>query len=152
MKFGNISVREDRTGRSIAFFVVNSGVTISKNEIRAMIKWSKNHANRDLRLCLHKEKNDRFHQMIILLHRGSNHRQHKENREESYHMIQGRMEVILFDNGSIKKRIVLDPKDTPVYRMAAHTWHSTVPLTPIVIFHEAKLGPYSRSDITYAPK
>lgn len=152
MKFGNISVREDRTGRSIAFFAIGSPVAISKNETSAMIRWSKNHGNCDLRLCLHKSREDRFHQMIILLHRGNNHRQHKERREESYHMIQGRMEVILFDEGLIKKRIALDPKDAPVYRMAAHTWHATVPLTPIVIFHEAKLGPYSSRNITYAPK
>ena len=152
MKLGNISVREDDTGRSIAFFCKDPSVGVTKELIDAMISWSKRHNSCDLRVCLHQSIEDRFHQMIILLHGGIYRRPHKEIRQESCHIIQGKMMLFLFTSvGKVSRRIIVDNTNTIVYRIGADQWHVSVPITPIVIFHEAKTGPFAGHETKFAP-
>lgn len=152
MKFGNVPVRRSQTGRTIAFFAATPSVAITGDVISGMVRWSKEHGNCDMRICLHHSPLDQFQEMIILHHRDIYRQPHREARQESYHIIKGTMAVYTFEeNGSVKGQIILDGKQTIMYRMDAFTWHVTVPLTPIVIFHESKLGPFRGDETTFAP-
>lgn len=152
MKLGNISVRKDQSGRSVAFFCKDPSVGVTKKLINAMLDWSKWHNNCDLRVCLHQSRNDRFHEMIILHHRGIYRRPHKETRQESCHVLCGKMTLFLFSaDGRVSQRTILDNKHTFVYRIGREQWHTSVPLTPTVIFHEAKSGPFVGNETTFAP-
>lgn len=143
MKLGDLSVTKDTKGKSIAFFSQKPSVGVTKELIEAMLKWSRLHNNQDLRVCLHKDTEDEFHQMIVLQHNGRYRRPHKHTRAESCHIVKGKIMVILFhDNGSIKECMILDPVRMPISRIGANQWHINVPLSSIVIFHESKGGPF----------
>lgn len=151
MKFGNLNVREDRTGKSIAFFSTETSSGVTRSLIRDMIGWSKRHDNCDLRVCLHRSRDELFHQMIILQHKNVYHRPHVEAHTEGCQIIQGKMAIFRFQpDGTVLDNIVLDSNRTLVYRMYKGVWHTNVPLTPIVIFHEIKRGPLKEKDRIFA--
>lgn len=152
MKFGSVSVQEDRSGRTVAFFSTDSSVGVSEKLLGDMKRWSKLHGNVDLRVCLHTNRNDRFHQMIILAHKNVYYRPHKETRPESYQMMYGRVALFLFsEDGKPQTYTVLDTTHRMLYRVGAQTWHVSIPLTPLVMYHEAKAGPVTGREITFAP-
>jgi cupin fold WbuC family metalloprotein len=150
MKLGSISVKEDTSGKSVAFFSTTPSVAVTHELIEDMIQWSRGHDDNDIRVCLHRSKNDVYQQMIILQHNTVYHRPHKEIKPESYHMICGKMMVCIFHpDGRLDKHYLLSADKVPVCRMGAHTWHMSVPVTPMVIFHEGKAGPYAMTEIQY---
>ncbi len=152
MNFGNLNVREDRSGKSIAFFSKETSFGVTHSLIHDMIDWSKHHNNRDLRVCLHRSRDELFHQMIILQHKNVYHRPHLEVNTEGCQIIQGKMALFLFtSDGTVRDKIILGSHQTLIYRMYKGEWHTNMPLTPIVIFHEIKRGPLKEKDRIFAP-
>lgn len=150
MKFGNLSVREDTGGKTRAFFCNDQSEPVNDDVIHSMTDWTKRHDLQELRICLHENKSDRFHQMIILQHNDRYRRPHKEEVAESYHMIYGSMIVVLFDvYGKVSKRVLLSIPHAPIFRMNRDTWHVNIPVTPTVIFHETKVSLNKEKSIEY---
>ena len=107
------------------------------------------------RVCLHQSRDSSIQEMIIVANRDSlieAHR-HPANKPESYHILEGRMLVRIFDNnGAIIREIMLGDNVNPkMYRIGGGVWHQPIPLTEWVVYHEVFAGPFIKEvDVIYS--
>ena len=110
---------------------------------------------RRARLCLHPNEHDPVHEMVIVMFRDSYNGPHRHrDKSESFHVIEGRLVVVLFDDqGNVTRRIRLGPPgsgETFLYRLPKNRWHTIVPLTEYIIIHEATTGPFAPGQVEFA--
>src|SRR5579864_1112978 len=102
--------------------------------------------NKRVRICAHQNSDDVLHEMLIVIAKSSYVRPHKHiNKSESFHMIEGQLDVIIFDDeGNILEII---PMGNPAsgenffYRLSTDHFHSLVIKSDFVVFHETTNGP-----------
>ncbi len=105
---------------------------------------------RRARLCLHRNQAELPHEMVIVFHKDSYmppHR-HPPGKTESYHVIEGRMLVHLFDDdGSLLRTLRLGhgTGDSVMYRLSGSRWHMPVALSEWLVYHEVYSGPFEKS-------
>ena len=107
------------------------------------------------RFCLHHSPDDALHEMVIALLRASYVRPHRHlDKTESFHVIAGSLQIVLFDDdGRITKRILMGPRGSGrpfLYRLARADWHTVVVEDEWVVFHEVTRGPFRPEDTEYA--
>jgi cupin fold WbuC family metalloprotein len=132
---------EDKKAKSRSFFLNNEEHHFSKKHLNFLVNfYKKNKTN--IRICLHKNKNSRHHDMIILLQNKNFYEPHKHLKKgETYHIIKGSMIYVGFSNkGDINKVIHLKRGD--VFRSPVNKYHTLFPYSKFVIFHEGKIGPF----------
>lgn len=110
---------------------------------------------RRARLCLHRSGDDTLHEMIIALARDCLFQPHRHPfKSESFHMISGRLVVVLFkDDGTPTQSLLLSPPGQGgviCYRLCTPTFHAVLPLDEVVVFHEVTNGPLVRNDAVLA--
>lgn len=108
------------------------------------------------RLCAHRENDDPLHEMLIALQRGVYIRPHRHGvKSESMHAIEGRFLVVLFaDDGTVERVVDLAPPnegESFFYRLSVNHFHTVIPLSPTVVFHETTNGPYHHRQTEFAP-
>jgi len=103
---------------------------------------------RRYRICMHHSTDDPMQDMIIVHRRGNYSRPHcHPHAAMSYTMIEGRMDVLVFDDtGAVTQRIRLgalgDPDaDATSLRLSAGVIRMPVCLTETAVFHEAMGAP-----------
>ena len=121
--------------------------TLKENAYTAMKKRS--------RLCLHHSAEDALHEMIIVFHHEAlipPHRHH--GKTESFHIIFGELDVLLFDDDGRPTRIIsmgdYASGKPHVYRMNAPIWHSVIIRSEYAAIHEVTNGPFRVEDADYA--
>ena len=104
-----------------------------------------------MRVCLHDSPLSLHHDMVILERKGKYYRPHKhKDKGEAFHIIDGKMAIFVFDHaGNVIDSTVLVRGD--VYRIEKNQYHSVMPVTNIVIYHENKPGPFLGSDDSIFP-
>ena len=109
------------------------------------------------RLCLHHSPDDPLHEMIIVFHRDAVIRPHRHtNKSESYHLIFGKLDILLFDDDGALTRVV-HMSDAPgklltrIYRLSAPVWHSVVVRSEYAAIHEVTNGPFRAEENEFAP-
>lgn len=137
-------VRRDEKAKSLSFYCKKSPVRIDWKFIEELKATSAKHGNVNVRLCLHSDPDAVFHQMVILERKGKYYRPHKHKlKGEAFHIIEGRMAVFVFDEqGRVTDTCVLDAKESFIYRVDTGIYHSVLPITDMVIYHESKPGPF----------
>ncbi|NDB85209.1 MAG: cupin fold metalloprotein, WbuC family [Alphaproteobacteria bacterium] len=112
------------------------------------------------RICLHSNHSNLTQEMLICLV-GFNYfhpHRHPGNRSESYHLIEGELDVYLFNEygGVIQKIELSAPKSDVkcnkpfIYRVSGSVYHFTVPRSKLTIYHEVLSGPWDMNSIEYA--
>lgn len=104
------------------------------------------------RICLHASTKDKIQQMILFHPKGSYIRPHKSiSNEESYMILSGEMDLILFDNfGKIKKKIELGDlksKKNFFFRMKKSLFRTMI-VKKDTFFLEVKQGPFLKNKST----
>jgi glucose-6-phosphate isomerase len=126
---------------------------ISKEEITDLKEKAKKSDNQRYRICLHKDHSDQIQEMIIAATTESYCRPHShpDGVTESYHIYEGELLVLFFDeNGSITNKVILN-KDKPILRMNSSMIHMPISLTPTSVYHETILGPFIKDqNVQYA--
>ena len=112
------------------------------------------------RICLHNNHSSGTQEMLICLAGFSYFHPHRHpgNRSESYHMIEGRLDVYLLDEfGALLEKIELAAFDKNeksqkpfIYRVSGPIYHFTVPRSELTIYHEVLTGPWGSEAIEYA--
>jgi cupin fold WbuC family metalloprotein len=107
------------------------------------------------RLCTHQTSSDPLHEMLICLARGTYIRPHRhEGKSESFHIIEGELDVILFDDdGAVREVIRMGPYQSGkvfFYRLMEPCFHTVLVNTSHVLFHETTNGPFDPEDTEFA--
>ena len=141
---------EDKKAKSKSFFFKKENTVFNKKFINFLesnyLKYKK-----DIRICMHKNTSDRHHDMIILQQKKNFYLPHKHLKKgETYHIIKGKMMCVLFyNNGKIKSKCIINKND--IFRTPLNTFHTMVPLTNYVIYHESKNGPFLKKSDSIFP-
>ena len=108
---------------------------------------------RRARICLHSNWDSPVQEMIIALCRDSivePHR-HPAHKPESYHLVEGAMDVNIFDSaGRCIQQIQLRQDGALMYRIRGEVWHQPIAVSEYAVYHEVYTGPfYKETDVYY---
>jgi len=142
---------EDKRAKSKSFFLKRSSDYFDNNLLTFLKKYFKEH-KQDVRICLHKNSSSIHHDMIILQKKKNFYKPHKHLKKgETYHIITGSMICLLFNNkGKIVKKCLI--KKNNIFRTPINTFHTMIPTSNYVIYHESKLGPFLKKGDSIFPK
>lgn len=109
-----------------------------------------------VRLCTHPGNDDLLHEMLIIHAQNTYVPPHKHiSKSESFHIIEGELSVFLFDeDGSMIETIKMGETSSDrvfYYRLSSTIYHSILPESEFVVFHEVTNGPFDREDMIIAP-
>jgi cupin fold WbuC family metalloprotein len=138
------------------FFPGQDIIEIQPAQLAALKKLAAAAPLRRARFCLHQSHRDAVQEMVIAFCQDTYNRPHRhDNKSESFHVIEGRLAVVFFDNeGKVTHRIRLE---TPgqggpfLYRLCSSLWHAVIPLTEFVVIHETTAGPFVQGQAEPAP-
>jgi cupin fold WbuC family metalloprotein len=110
---------------------------------------------RRARICLHHSHADSVQEMLIAFCRDSYNRPHRHRRKsESFHLIEGRVLIVFFDESGVPTRkVFLGPAGSGlpfVYRLSSDRWHTVIPLDDYVLVHETTTGPFEPGQTEFA--
>ena len=139
--------RLDLAGRSPAFFCLTTPLAVDGTTLEMLLAYARD-SGTDVRLCLHQSPQDHFHSMLIVQHKASYHWPHRHiDKGETWHMVAGELGAFVFDDvGGIIDARRLSPAGQFLYRIGDGQFHTVVPLTDLVVYHESKPGPFRGSD------
>ena len=126
------------------------------DDIRQLVSMALDNPRRRIRLCAHPDTDDTLHEMLIVHCRGNYVPPHRHRaKSESFHMIEGALTVVIFeDDGAVAEVIPMAPRGGDgvfFYRLSDCRYHTVVPTTDFVVFHEITNGPFQREDMEFAP-
>ena len=145
--------RKDVGARSLSYYSLDATVGVDERLIDTLVAESERAGGVNARVCLHTSPESNFHEMIILEHRGYYFPPHKHrNKAQSCNILRGEAAVFVFDEGGAVKRLcVLGRDGNLIFRIGEERYHLTIPLTPFIVYHEGKPGPFEREgDSIYA--
>ena len=133
------------------YYTTSAITTVTAEDIAFVKARAAENPRRRARLCAHPDDTDPLHEMLIVHMRGIYVQPHKHvGKSESFHVIEGRLKVLLFDDeGRHTRTIQLSEPSGGAsffYRLASPTFHSVVPETEFVVFHEVTNGPFDRRE------
>ena len=136
--------RLDASGRTPAFFCLKKPLAVDVVTIAELVAYAREKQT-DVRLCLHEGPHERFHDMIIAQHKGGYHRPHKHaDKGETWSLMQGAMAAFVFAaDGTVTDARRLDADGQFLYRVGDAQFHTLIPLSDIVVYHESKPGPFT---------
>ena len=142
--------------KSPTFFSSSSIIEIKKEQLKKLKEEAISAPLKRARLCLHHNHEDNVQEMVIVFSKESYVRPHRHiNKVESFHIIEGKCEVVLFDgDGKVTKRIkmsTINEGETFLYKLSDESWHTVIPLSNYLILHETTNGPFSSNSTEYPP-
>jgi cupin fold WbuC family metalloprotein len=107
------------------------------------------------RVCVHVDDAAAVQEMILAMRQDVLFRPHRHlNKTESFHMIEGALDIVIFDEGGRPFRGVqlaaIGGGKSFYYRLNEAHYHAILPRTPLVVFHETTTGPFSKNDAQFA--
>ena len=139
---------QDKKAKSPSFFYKGkSSEAIFDKTLLLLIKKISFLLKDNIRINLHKNKNENYHDMIILQKKGTIIKPHRHpSGGETINLIYGKMKVLLMNSkGVIKKKLLMDTKKNLVYRVPGKIFHTYIIVSDYVVYHENKSGPYDRN-------
>ena len=148
------TVNKAEGARSVAFFCKNKPARVDSLLIGQLKQEAERAGDKNVRVCLHEGPEASFHDMVILERRSKYYRAHRRpNKDVTFHLIEGSMAVFVFDEeGRVEEACLLDPEKIFMYRVDADRYRVSVPVSDVVIYHEASPGPFvGEGDAIYPP-
>ena len=132
-------LKQDKKAKSTSFFFKKKGHAFNTGHIKFLENYYKKE-KKDVRICLHTSIQEKHHDMIILQQKKNFYPPHKHLRKgETYHIIKGSMACVLFNKkGKIINFCKLKKND--IFRTPTNVFHTMLPITKTVIYHESKVG------------
>lgn len=145
MQFLENNFRQDRFGKTKAFFFKKKIIRINSKLLNSFINYSKKE-KKNIRLCLHRSKSDKLHNMLVLLFKKNNMSSpHKHiYKDEVYQIIKGIIKVTVYLKR--KKATFLLDKKNPIIKIPKNVFHLVNSESGISIFHETRIGPFKKND------
>ena len=106
------------------------------------------------RICAHPDPADVLHEMLIALCAGGYVRPHRHtHRAESFHVVEGEADVVLFDDaGSVEQviRMGSGAGAARIYRLNTPRFHTVLVRSECFVVHEVTRGPFDPADTAFA--
>ena len=136
-------------------FTIDDVVKVDANDIEELKQKAKHNRRKRIRLCAHKGLDDSIHEMVIVHEKSCYIRPHKHiNKTESFHIIEGSVVIILFDeDGQINKIIPMGDYASGrkfFYRLPPSHYHTLMIQSDVLVFHEITNGPFNPDDTVWA--
>jgi len=135
-------------------FADEAVVRVGPAEIELVKRQAAVSARRRARLCLHRDESEPVHEMLIALMATGYVRPHKHvGRGESFHVVEGVADVVLFDEAGVVTetiRLSAAGDGVRIYRLNESRFHTVLVRTPVFVVHETTAGPFERSDTEFA--
>ncbi len=137
------------------FFIEESIIKISNKDIEFLKTKAASNRRGRARFCTHLSDESSLHEMLIAMAKKTYVRPHKHLRKvESFHVIEGNLKVVIFDEqGNIWKVVNMGDyrsQNKFYYKLSQSYFHTVIPLSSFVVFHETTNGPFKREDTIYA--
>lgn len=131
-------------------------VKVGRRDIEFLKERARCNQRKRIRLCAHKDIDNRLHEMLIVHTKDTYVRPHKHlNKSESFHIIEGLVDVVVFDEvGDIIEVVQMGDYSSErkfYYRVSDSYYHSLFITSDFLVFHETTNGPFRRSDTVFAP-
>lgn len=131
-------------------------VKVDVQDIELLKEKAKHNQRKRIRLCTHKDVEDKLHEMLIVHTKETYVRPHKHlNKSESFHIIEGLVDVVIFDeNGNVTEVIQMGDYASGrrfYYRISDAYYHTLLIRSDVLVFHETTNGPFRRSETVFAP-
>ena len=124
----------------------NKFLVISKTLLKDVISIAKK-SKKNIFLCLHNHPEEKFHNMVIFLWKGTHYTKHRHShKEEIINMIHGKKKINFHNKKKIIDKIILDTKKNSIIRINKNKLHSVEVLSNFVIYHEIKPGPFNEKN------
>jgi cupin fold WbuC family metalloprotein len=138
------------------FFANEPIVKVNQSCIYYLLEMMKLNKRKRIRLCAHEDIDNKIHEMIIILSKDTYIRPHKHlNKSESFHVIEGLVDVVIFDEtGNIIEVVKMGDYSSGnnfFYRLSNPYYHTPLIRSDFILFHETVNGPFNRSDNIEAP-
>lgn len=122
-------------------------VRVTAREVEEVVARAARSPRGRARLCAHPGPTDPLHEMVVALTRRSYVRPHRHpGKSESFHLIAGRLTVVLFDDqGRLRDLVPLAPYAAggPFYYRLPEPWfHTVVVHDEVAVIHETTSGPF----------
>lgn len=129
---------------------------VARSEIEFLKQKLQDSSRGRVRLCAHPGNEDLLHEMFIVMSRATYIRPHRHgNKSESFHIIEGLVDVVIFDNeGAITEVVALGDLQSGhdfFYRLSLSAYHTLVIHSQLVVIHEITNGPFRPGDAEFAP-
>lgn len=137
------------------FYADGAIVRLGDEDVAFLKRHATETPRRCARVCAHPGADDLLHEMIIVLTHGFCVPPHRHRgKSESFHVIEGALTIVIFDDdGGIREVIPMAPpgsERTFYYRLSEKAYHTVIPETDFVVFHETTNGPFRREDMEFA--
>src|SRR5882762_4619228 len=128
--------------------------TLSRDDIAWLKARAAKTARQRIRICTHLDSGDLLHEMLIVHTRETYVRPHKHvNKNESFHVITGEVDVVLFDEkGAVSQAIRMGEYASGkrfYYRLNESRYHTLLIRSDVLVFHEVTTGPFRREDTIF---
>ncbi len=136
-------LRPDPAAASLSFALRDPGGGVGPETIDWLKRTAAAADADSARICLHGDRHDAFHQMIIVQRRGIYCRPHKHLRKaEAHQIIDGELATIVFDDDGGVADIARLGRDHLIYRIEVGNYHMVYPVSEWCVYHETKPGPF----------
>jgi cupin fold WbuC family metalloprotein len=131
-------------------------VRVARPDIELLKSRAPKTMRRRTRFCAHQKGEDSIHEMLIVLLRGTYIRPHKHlAKVESFHIVEGAVDVVVFDEaGTIVDIVQMGDYASGrnfYYRISQPAYHTLVLRSDVLVIHETTNGPFHRDDSIFAP-
>lgn len=140
-------LKEDKNSKSKSYNLINSFFLFNKDLILRKIKTLSKGFKFQVRICLHENKKEKLHQMIIYQPQLLNKviKKHPK-KDKSYYLINGTQIIELYDkNKKVIKKIKLNKKNNFLF-IKKNTFHSNYAITKNSVHMESISGPFDRKN------
>lgn len=131
-------------------------VKLSRADIQSLKERALRNSRQRIRICAHKNNQDRLHEMLIVHTKDAYVRPHKHlNKSESFHVIEGKVDVVIFEEGGNVAQVIRMGDYASgrrfYYRIEQPAFHTLLIRSDVLVFHETTNGPFRREDTVFAP-
>jgi cupin fold WbuC family metalloprotein len=137
-------------------YAADAIVQVGALDIEELKKKAKQNPRKRIRVCSHKDTKENIHEMIIVHEKSCYVRPHKHfNKTESFHIIEGKADVILFNEDGLIDQVIPMGEITTgrkfYYRLPPFRFHTLLIHSDVLVFHEITNGPFKLGDTILAP-
>ncbi len=145
-------IEQDINARTLSFYCKEGISRIDEgilNELRKIAV----EEERSVRICLHNSSTADLHNMLICQYSNTYIRPHKHlSKSETYHIVEGEVVLFIFDDeGDVIDQVNMSLQKKILCRIERNYYHTLIPITKYVIFHESRPGPFLKENDSFFP-